>query len=155
MGFSLTGLIITASILLPNLLMIFLPPKEMPSKVKNAGVFFTIIERIGQGACFLLPVFSKDYIEAANLGVWFILAAVCVAFYYGLWVRYALKRDFGLLFAPLAFIPIPMAVFPVLAFAFIAVWIFSIWLGIAAVVLAVGHFANSWASYKGLKSRSG
>ncbi len=152
MGFSLVGLLITATILLPNLLMIFLPPKELPSKVKDAGAFFTIIERIGQAACFLLPVFSKDFIESAYINISFIIGAVCVAFYYGLWIRYAIKRDFAFLFAPLAFIPIPMAVFPVLAFAFIAVWICSIWLGIAAIVLAVGHFANSWVSFKDLKA---
>lgn len=152
MGFSLIGLLITAIILLPNLLMIFLPPKEIPSKVKDAGVFFIIFERIGQVACFLLPVILKDYIESADLDIWFIIAAICVAFYYGLWIRYALKRNFALLFAPLAFIPIPMAVFPVSAFVFISVWIRSIWLGIAAVVLAVGHFASSWASYKSIKA---
>jgi hypothetical protein len=152
MGFSLTGLLITAIILLPNLFMLLLPPKNMPSQAQDAGIFFTIIERIGQAGCFLIPVFSKDYIESEGINIWLFIAVICTVFYYGLWIRYALKRDAKLLFAPLAFIPVPMAVFPVLTFVFIAIWIHSVWLGTAAVVLAVGHIANSWASYKSLKA---
>lgn len=150
MGFSLIGLLITGIILLPNLLMILLPPKNAPEKIKDAGALMTLIERVGQAACFLLPVFSRDYIETAGLNCWFVLAALCVAAYDGLWIRYGVKRDFRLLFAPFLRIPIPMAVYPVLAFAFIAVWIQSVWLGAAAAVLAVGHFANSWVSYKSI-----
>ena len=148
MGFSLIGLLITGVILLPNLLVLLRPPKNAPEIVKSAGALMTVIERVGQAACFLLPVFSKGYIETAYVNVWFILAALCIAVYYGLWLRYALRRDFALLFAPLLRIPIPMAVFPVLAFAFIAIWLKSIWLGAAALALAVGHLANSWAAYK-------
>lgn len=148
MGFSWIGLLITGVILLPNLLMIALPPKNTSEQVKSAGALFTTIERVGQAVCFLLPVFSRGAIEAAGLSMWLILAAVCIAVYYGLWIRYAVKREFRLLFVPLWWIPIPMAVFPVLAFAFIALWIQSVWLGIAAIILAVGHFTNSWAAYK-------
>jgi hypothetical protein len=154
MGFSLTGLLMTVVILLPNLFVVFLPPKNMQSKLKDAGTFVTVIERIGQIGCFLLPVFSKGYIESADFNIWLIIALVCAALYYGLWIRYAIKRDVALLLTPLAFIPIPMAVFPVLAFAAAAVWIQSIWLGVASVVLAIGHFANSWVSYKSLKAKA-
>ncbi len=150
MGFSLIGLLITCVILLPNLLMILLPPKNMPEKVGSAGALMTMIERAGQVSCFLLPVFSQGFIESADTNLWFYIAVVCVAAYYGLWFRYALKRDVKLLFAPFLLIPIPMAVFPVLAFAFIAVWIQSGWLLAAALVLAVGHFANSFAAYKSI-----
>ena len=148
MGFSLIGLLITGVILLPNLLMIVLPPANIPEQVKSAGALLTVMERIGQVGCFLLPVFSKGFIDAAPIDSWFILAALCVAAYLGLWIRYALQRDFRLLFAPLGPVPIPMAVFPVLAFAFIAIWLKSIWLGAAALALAVGHLANCWAAYK-------
>ena len=148
MGFSLTGLMITGVILLPNLLMILLSPKNAPDKVKSAGALMTVLERVGQAGCFVLPVISKGYIENAEISIWFMLAALSIAFYYGLWLRYALRRDFALLFAPLWRIPVPMAVFPVLAFAFIALWIESVWLGAAALLLAVGHFANSWVAYK-------
>ncbi len=150
MGFSLTGLLITGIILLPNLLMILLPPKDAPEQVTGAGALMTVLERVGQAACFLLPVFSKGYINVAGINVWFVLATICIAAYYGLWLRYAIRRDFRLLFAPVLRMPIPMAVFPVLAFAFIAVWIESAWLGAATLVLAVGHFANSWAVYKNM-----
>lgn len=148
MGFSLIGLLITSVILLPNLLVLLRPPINAPKTVRSAGVLMTVLERAGQMACFVLPVFSRRYIEAAGVNAWFILAALCIAVYDGLWLRYAIRRDYVLLFSPLFHIPIPMAVFPVLAFAFIAIWIGSIWLGIAALALAVGHLANSWAAYK-------
>ncbi len=150
MGFSLIGLLITGVILLPNLLIILLPPKNAPEKMKGAGALMTLIERAGQVACFLLPVFSKAFIDAVGINIWLILAALSIAAYYGLWIRYAVRRDFRLLFAPFLRIPIPMAVFPVLAFALLAVWIQSVWLGIAAAVLVVGHFTNSWVSYKSI-----
>ncbi len=49
--------------------------------------------------------------------------------------------------ATLWLIAIPLAVFPVLAFGFAALWGRSPLLGVAAVVLAIGHWAVSWNTY--------
>lgn len=149
MGFSTTGLLIVAIILSPNLIFAFFAPKNIPQGIKDAGLLFTVMERIGQAGCMGLVVISKDNFEAASIDVWFYLMVICIVVYYCLWIQYFVQgREFYLLFKPLWFIPIPMAIFPVLAFSFAAIWGKSIWIGISVVLLAVGHFANSWNSYK-------
>ncbi len=152
MGFSLTGLIIVLVILAPNLFMMILPPRNVPKNMKSAGAVLTIVERLGQIGCFVLPVISRDAFNARGFDAWLALMALCIAAYWALWIRYAVKgREFRLLFAPLWLIPVPMAVFPVLAFASAALWARSPWLGIASATLAIGHIASSRHSYRLLK----
>ena len=151
MGFSITGLLFAIIILAPNLLMIVLPPHNVPAELSDAGIVFTILERVGQIACLLILVISKTNFQNRSISLWFILSAICIACYYGLWIRYvATGRDFASLFNPVL-IPIPMAVLPVLAFGFMAIWGKSIWLGFADVLFAVGHIANSWTTYNVIK----
>jgi hypothetical protein len=151
MGFSLTGFIIAVAIFAPNLLMIIFPPHNMPAELKDTGILFTALERIGQIGCLALLVISKDNFQSRFIGIWIILAMLCIAAYYGLWIRYvALGREFSLLFKFYA-IPIPMAALPVLAFGFIAVWGKSIPLGAATVLFSIGHIANSLNTYYALR----
>ncbi len=154
MGFSITGALIVAAILAPNILMLILPPANAPKGIKDAGIIFTVLERAGQAGCFILPVISGDYFNGKAMDIWFALMALFIAAYWALWIRYAIGRDYVLLFKPLLFIPVPMAVFPVAAFAFAAAWGASPWLGIAAAVLAAGHIANSWHSYRFVRSKN-
>lgn len=143
MGFSKLGFMIAVAVFAPNLLMIIFPPRNMPAEIKDAGVLFTVFERIGQIACLTLLVISKSHFESRSISIWIILAMLCMATYYSLWIRYvALGREFSLLFKFYT-IPIPMAVLPVLMFGFIAVWGKSIPLGAAAVLFSIGHIANS------------
>lgn len=152
MRFSIAGLFILAVIFAPNLLFVFFPPRQIPEGLKSAGILFTVCERIGQAACMLLMVFSGANMQANPINSWFALMAVCIFVFEGLWLRYFVRgREFALLFHPLWGIPIPMAIFPVLAFGFAAVWAGSIWLGVAVAVFAVGHFANSWVTYKAIR----
>ena len=151
MRFSILGLFIAAAIFAPNLLFALLPPRQIPEGLKSAGLLFTVCERIGQAACMLILIFSGADWKVNSVHVWFVLMTASILIYEGLWIRYFTQgREFSLLFGPLCGIPIPMAVFPVLAFGFAAVWVGSIWLGMAVAVFAIGHFANSWATYKSL-----
>jgi len=76
---------------------------------------------------------------------------ICIVAYYGLWIRYVVVgRGFSSLFSFIS-IPIPMAILPILAFGFIAMWGKSIWLGVASIVFAIGHIANSWYTYSYVK----
>ena len=150
MSFSLPGLLLTLAILLPNLLMLLLPPRDMPERVPDAGIFITVLERIGQAGCFVLPALLGGSFNGRPMDLWLALSALCVVAYWAMWARYAIGgRRFRLLFQPLWFVPVPMALFPVLAFGFAAAWGRSPWLGAAAVVLAVGHMMNSWKTYTG------
>lgn len=149
MGFSITGTIIAAVMLLPNILYLFFPPANVPERKKDAGLFFTILERIGQIALIVLLVVSHDSFDGRAFDVWAILMTVCIAFYYGLWLRYFLRgRQYRLLYRPLFALPVPIAMFPVFAFAFAGVWGNSLLLLAATAVFALGHIPNSWHNAK-------
>jgi len=151
MGFSLTGLFVAISLLAPNLLMIIFPPINMPTELADAGVIFTVLERVGQVACVVLLVILKNNFSNRSIDIWFISAAFCIVAYYSLWVRYVVAgRDFSTLFSFMS-IPIPMAILPIIAFALLSMWGKSIWLGLASTIFAVGHIANSWYTYNLIK----
>lgn len=152
MGFSFIGLLIAIFIFFPNILFVIFPPKNIPDNLKDAGYIFTLLERIGQVGCLVILTMSNDNFKNISINIWFALMAICIIFYYGLWIRYVIKgHEFSLAFKPLMFIPIPMAVFPVFAFGFAALWGKSIYLIVAVAILAIGHFVNSWNTYKFIK----
>lgn len=149
MGFSIVGVVLAVAILLPNLLIILLPPKNVPADYKDAGLLFTVLERIGQAGCVAVLMLSKSNFDGRLLDVRFLLMLLFIALYYAMWLRYLRKgRDFKFLWTPLWMIPVPMAVFPILAFAFAALWGRSVWLCAAVIFLAAGHLVNSWYIYK-------
>lgn len=150
MGISITGLLVAAFIFIPNLLFVIFPPKNVPNELNDdVGIIFNVLERIGQVGCLLILGISKDNYENVSIDLWLILMILCIIAYYILWVRYIVRGQvFSLLFKPLVFLPIPMAIFPVFAFVFAALWGNSIYLGILVALLAVGHFVNSWHTYK-------
>lgn len=144
MGFSITGTIIAAVMLLPNIIYLFFPPQNVPESKKDAGLFFTVLERVGQIVLIVLLAVSHDSLDGRAFDVWAVLMVVCIAVYYGLWLRYFLKgRQYGMLYRPMLTLPVPMAVFPVFAFAFAGVWGNSLLLLAASVVFALGHIPNS------------
>jgi hypothetical protein len=152
MGFSLIGTLIGIVILLPSLLFyILFPPKNAPANSSGAepGMIYTIFERIGQMGCLTILVLSKDNFQGRHVDIWAVMMLFCMVVYYGFWIRYIAKgQDSKWLLKPLLFIPIPLAIFPVCAFGFTALWGKSIWLGIAVVILAIGHIKTTWQSYK-------
>lgn len=149
MGFSVIGLGLFLLIFLPNGVVLLYPPKDVPENIKDAGIVFTAMERCGQIGIALLFLFSAAYFDNAETNVWFYLMLASVLVYYLLWMRYLIKgMSFSMLFAPLWGLPIPMAVFPVAAFFFTSAWTGSVPLAVAAGMFAVGHFVNSWHSYK-------
>lgn len=148
MGFSLTGALISASLLLPNLLMLVFPPVDMPANLKSAGLVFTVLERGGQAACMALPCMLPAQFDGLHFDAWLVMMLVSIAGYYALWARYVFGgRRFVLLFDRF----VPMAILPVAAFGFAAIAAQSLPLGIAVVVLAVGHITNSVATYYGAR----
>ena len=149
MGFTVMGLVLFLLIFLPNGVILLCPPKGVPADIKDAGFIFTAMERCGQIGIALLLLFSAEHFDTAQPNVWLYFMMACIAVYYGLWIRYVLKgAEFSLLFSPLWGIPIPMAVFPVAAFLLASVWMGSAPLAVASGMFAVGHFANSWYSYR-------
>ncbi|MEF2965754.1 hypothetical protein V3851_07930 [Paenibacillus sp. M1] len=147
--FSSIGLIISILILMPSLLFFTLfPPKNAPAAAPAINPIFTLLERVGQGAVFMVLIFlTKPDFSGRDADVWAMLTAVCFVLYYIMWIRYLARgRDRGYLTKAFLFIPIPLAVFPVCALLFASLWGESLWLCIATVIFAVGHLAVSWAS---------
>jgi hypothetical protein len=131
--------------------MVILPPQNIPAELSGVGIAFTMLERVGQVGCLLIPVISKTNFQNRSINLWIVLSLICIACYYGLWIRYTVTgRDFTTLFSPVL-IPIPMAVLPVLAFGFMAIWSKSVWLGLTDMLFAIGHLANSWNTYNYMK----
>lgn len=149
MGFSWLGTAISIVMILPSIIFFTaFPPVNMPEGLREAPVIFTILEKIGQVACFGLLALSKDRLRLDRVNMWAVLMLVCIVIYYGLWLRYiSAGQEFSSLWTPFLGIPIPLAVIPVLAFGFAALWGRSLWLGAASVILAIGHITVTWVSY--------
>jgi hypothetical protein len=136
-------------VLLPNLLMLFLPPTGLPAAAGKKSALTSvmeIVERAGQVSAFVIPLFYplrvKGGLEIASLAG-MILA---LSFYYLNWGRYIRQgRAFRLLFQPCAGIPLPLAVSPVVYFVLAAVLFHSWYLVAAAGVLGIGHiYVSCW-----------
>lgn len=146
----ISGWWVTFALLAPNALVAFMPPRAVPSRVSRGKHFraFELLERFGQAACFITPIFLGSRALGSAPGAFAVMAFVLV-FYYSLWLRYALGgRRYAALFEPVFGIPVPMAVAPVIYFAAAAVAFVSAPLFIASLVLAVGHLYVSVESRK-------
>jgi hypothetical protein len=135
---------VTLLVLLPNLAAVFFPPRkqlEKPGKPDPKQLqLFTVLERIGQVACFVLPFFYRLAFSSVIRGIALAVMALVLAVYYAGWVRYlVLGQDEALFYRPLLGIPLPMAVMPVLYFLAAALLLGSFWLLLAAILLGVGH----------------
>ena len=141
------SLLITAAVLLPNLLYIFFPPKNVQAQGKEP-IVFVLFERIGQIAMFLSPMLSEMLFDPPYRIAMFAIMGWFLILYYICWLRYMLRgRDFRMLFAPFLKIPIPMAVFPVLYFIAASVFLMSPVLLVSTIIFAVGHLYLSRRSY--------
>lgn len=150
MGFSLIGTVIGVLLFLPSVFVfIKFPPKNVIKGTKKEPILLTGIERVGQATCLVSLAISKDFFIMSNINIWMILMSISIIIYWGLWMRYIVKgQDSCWMWKPFFFIPIPLAVFPVCAFGFAALWGKCIWLGIATVILAIGHLSISWNGYR-------
>ncbi|CAH1223939.1 hypothetical protein PAECIP111892_05393 [Paenibacillus auburnensis] len=147
MGLHLKGFILPLLVLLPNLLLIFFAPHNIPKTVSPPFIF-TVFERVGQVTCFTMPILFGTKIAAQPVNLLTGLMFICLIIYYLCWIRFFWSgREFAILFKPLSFIPIPMALFPILYFILLAVWLNSYLFAIPAVLFAIGHFVNSWSTF--------
>lgn len=136
MGFSPLGLLVSAAVLAPNLLMIRFPPRDgLPDARPPRPLVW--LERVGQALCIAVPAL----VAPGPLAPWWSVAvALALLLYYGLWARYLRRgRTAALLYRSLWGVPVPMAILPVLAFLAASAWLGSGWIAVAALVLAAGH----------------
>lgn len=153
------GGLITLAILLPNLLMLILPPHEVPpepEKKDNRLRAMQVVERVGQAGAFLIPFFYPlPVLRDASVDALAVMV-LAIGFYYSGWVRYATKgHRFLLLYAPFLGIPLPMAIAPVIYFAAAAVFLGSWLLAGAVVFLAAGHLYVSYGQWNRCRQVAG
>jgi len=135
------SLVITAAVLLPNVFYLVFPPlnlkKHAPPK---DALLFTILERVGQVSCFVLPLFFELTFTGSLVVAAWLVTALSLGLYYAGWIRFFWNgRDYALLFAPMIGVPVPMAISPVALFLVSSLVLDSIWQAFAAILLGIGH----------------
>jgi hypothetical protein len=143
------GGIITLMILLPNLLAVFFPPKVKLTDDQQQNdtrlQIMTVVERIGQAGCFVIPFFYRLSLDIVMDAVALTIMICTLALYYAGWIRYlVLGRAEELFNRSLLGIPLPMALMPVIYFLSASVLLGAVWLMLAAVMLGVGHISVTW-----------
>ncbi|KPU45278.1 hypothetical protein OXPF_11710 [Oxobacter pfennigii] len=152
LGFSYTGLIFLCCLFIPNIIYGFNLPKDY-LKIEENKIFLTF-ERIGQLFCTVFLLIFDDFnIHNFNLWtMWLGIAFVLMALYLICWGRYFIGKHVSIdFYRPFFGIPLPLAVLPVTAVFLLSVYGKVIWLGIAAVILGIGHIgitAQNWEAIK-------
>jgi hypothetical protein len=140
------GGVLTLLVLVPNALVLLLPPKDPPvvrSKNKTEGVM-TIVERLGQASSLAIPFFyAIDLSKTRHFGPVLAGLALTLTIYYIGWVRYVMRREYSCFYKPLFHVPLPMAIMPVVYFVLSSYLLCSIYLFGSAVVLGIGHLSIS------------
>jgi hypothetical protein len=151
------GGILTILVLLPNLLMLRLPPVDQlpePDARSTSFRIFEVVERVGQASAFLIPFFYT-FGQLSLIGVLALaVMTLSLLFYYAGWARYLRQgRKTALFYQPMLGVPQPMALAPLTYFAGASVLLQSLPLAAAVIVLAIGHLYISQAEAK--RHRSG
>lgn len=141
LGFSYTGAVMLGMLFVPNLFWTRGKPEGYEDCVKNESGFLRALERIGEAAVSTLCLICSDFNPAPGLwSLWLAGAAVLMVMYELYWIRYFRSgRTLGDFYSSFLGIPVAGASLPVLAFFLLAVYGRNVPLGLAAVVLGIGH----------------
>lgn len=141
-GFSYVGLIFLAMLMIPNWIWIKNQPKDYDKYVINENKFLLAFERIGEVTVSALCLIFSDF----NIGVisvwsiWLLAAVLLMTLYEIYWIRYFMSsktmEDF---YSSIIGIPVAGATLPVAAFFLLAIYGKNIFLGIAVIILGIGH----------------
>lgn len=140
LGFSYVGILFLFCLFIPNIMYLFNLPIDYVKTEENK--ILGALEKIGQALCTILLVISKNLdIKGINLWtIWLGIAIILMVMYLRCWVRYFqgghVSKDFYTSFLG---IPLPMAVLPVSAILLLSVYGKVLGLGIASVILGIGH----------------
>ena len=127
---------------IPNILWIKNKPNDYDKYTVNENNILLCLERIGEVAVSGLSLIFVDF----NVGtlciwsLWLFAALICMLLYEIYWIRYfrssKTMKDF---YSSLWGIPVAGATLPVIAFFLLAIYGKNILLGIAVVILGIGH----------------
>ena len=141
-GFSYVGLSFLVMLMLPNIIWTKNQPKDYEKYVVNENKVLLTFERIGEVlvSCVAL-VFSDFNIKPWSNWSWWLAAAFLLMVLYEIyWIRYfrseKTMKDF---YSSILGIPVAGATLPVLAFLFLAIYGRNVILGVAVLILGIGH----------------
>ena len=141
-GFSYVGLVFLVMLMVPNLIWTKNQPLNYEKYVVKENKYLLLLERIGEVlvSCIVL-IFSDFNIKPWSAWEWWLVGAFFLMILYEIyWVRYFLsKRTMRDFYSSILGIPVAGATLPVMAFALLAVYGKNIILGIAVIILGIGH----------------
>ncbi len=141
-GFSYTGLIFLLMLFVPNLLWTKNKPKDYDRYEKKENKVLLILERIGEILVTVLVLIFSDYDPQGRdiRLLWLAGAFALMILYEVFWIRYfrseKTMKDF---YSSILGIPVAGATLPVLAFCLMAIYGKNILLGVAVIILGIGH----------------
>ena len=141
-GFSYVGLIYLVMLMLPNMIWTKNQPKDYDKYVGNENKMLLALERVGEVlvSCVALIFADFNLKPWSGWSWWLVLSFALMVLYEIYWVRYfrseKTMKDF---YSSILGIPVAGATLPVMAFLFLAVYGRNILLGLAVLLLGIGH----------------
>ena len=141
-GFSYVGLIFLVLLLLPNIIWTKNQPKDYEKYVVNENKILLASERTGEVLVSCLALIFSDFnFKPWSRWSWWLLAAFALmALYEIYWIRYfKSEKNMKDFYSSILGIPVAGAILPVLAFLLLAIYGRNIFLGVAVLILGIGH----------------
>ena len=141
-GFSYVGLVYLVMLMLPNIIWTKNQPKDYEKYAQNENKVLLAFERIGEVLVSCLALIFSDFnLRPWSPWSWWLVASFALMILYEVyWIRYfrseKTMKDF---YSSILGIPEAGATLPVLAFLLLAIYGKNIILGIAVVILGIGH----------------
>lgn len=150
-GFSYVGLIYLVMLMLSNLIWTKNQPKDYEKYVGNENRVLLALERIGEVlvSCAAL-IFSDFNIKPwSSWSWWLVLSFAMMVLYDIFWIRYfKSKKTMKDFYSSFLGIPVAGATLPVMSFLLLAIYGKNIVLGVAVLILGVGHIGIHWMHKK-------
>lgn len=141
-GFSYVGLIYLVMLMLPNIIWTRNQPKDYEKYVVNENKILLTFERIGEVlvSCVVLVFSDFNFKPWSGWSWWLIVSFAFMILYEIYWIRYfKSEKTMHNFYSSLLGIPVAGATLPVIAFFLLSVYGKNIVLGIAVVILGIGH----------------
>ena len=141
-GFSYVGLIFLLMLIITNIVWTKNLPKDYEKYVKKENKILLAFEKTGEvlTSCIVL-IFTDFNLRPWSFRSFFLVASfLLMVLYEVFWIRYfRSKKTMKDFYSSILGIPIAGATLPVLAFILLAIYGDNIFLGIAVLLLGIGH----------------
>lgn len=141
-GFSYVGLLYLVMLMTPNLIWTKNLPKDYEKYASNENKVLLALERTGETLTSGLVLIFKDFnLRPWSGWSWFLVVSFALMVLYEIyWIRYfRSEKTMKDQYSSILGIPVAGATLPVLAFMLLAIYGKNIFLGIAVLILGVGH----------------